>query len=62
MYSLISVVNEELESRRKDKERVVHEKKMVQEQKPKKKLEIREEKNINANEKSGLQRKLNDYY
>ncbi|MCX6774151.1 MAG: helicase-related protein [Candidatus Micrarchaeota archaeon] len=62
MYSLINIVNEELESRRKDRERLIQEKKMVQEQKPKKKIEVKEQENINANEKSGLQRKLNDYF
>jgi len=60
MYALIDVVNEELESRRKDKERIVEEKKILDEQKPKKKLEIKEEKEVN--EVSGLQRKLNDYF
>jgi len=60
MFSLIEVVNEELENKRKDKERVVHEKKILQEQKPKTRIEVKEEKNVN--EKSGLQKKLNDYF
>jgi ERCC4-related helicase len=60
MYSLMDILNEELISKRKDRERISKEHREMEASKPKRKARVVETKDVK--EKSGSQRSMNDYF